>query len=222
VSARFSAKTDRGVATRRRILDAAVELAAAEGLSGLTIGRLAEELKMSKAGLFGYFGSKEELQIATIAAAEESFIERVITPAMAAPEGLPRLLALCSYWLDYAACTLKGGCFFLSAAADVDGRPGPVRDRVADTMRAWLAALVGAIKAAQDACHLDANADAAQIAFELNGLELAAAWARQLLDDRSAGDRARRGIFTRIAALATPPGRRVLVEITRDDAAPSA
>ena len=210
MSARFPATTGRGEAARRRILDAAVELAALEGLSGLTIGKLADALGMSKAGLFGYFGSKEELQLATVAAAEAVFLERVIEPAMRAPEGLPRLVALCTHWLAYAAGTLKGGCFFMAAAADVDGHPGPLRDRVAFTMRSWLAALEGAIAAAREAGHLADDVEPAQLAFELNALEIAAAWSRQLLDDPSAADRARRAMFERIASATTRAGKRVL------------
>jgi AcrR family transcriptional regulator len=214
VKRRFPATTERGEATRRRVLDAAVELAAVEGLSGLTIGRLAEVLGMSKAGLFGYFGSKEELQLATVAAAEASFIERVVEPAMRADEGLPRLVALCTYWLDYAATALHGGCFFMAAAADVDGHPGPLRDRVAHTMRSWLFALEGAVRAAQAAGHVDERADPAQIAFELNAVEIAAAWSRQLLDDAGASERAKRAMFERIAASTTRAGKRVLSEVT--------
>ena len=213
MSARFPATTGKGEATRKRVLDAAVELAAVEGLSGLTIGALAERLDMSKAGIVGYFGSKESLQLATVAVAETMFIERVIEPAMRAPEGLPRLLVLCNHWLAYAADTLEGGCFFMAAGADVDGHPGPVRDRVAHTMRSWLLALEGAIRAAQDAGHVHESADAAQLAFELNGMELAATWSRQLLDDKSAAQRARHAIHERIASVTTRSGSRVLAHL---------
>lgn len=210
MKARFPATTHKGEATRKRVLDAAVELAAVEGLSGLSFGTLGERVAMSKAALVGYFGTKEELQLATVTAAEMMFIERVIEPAMRASEGLPRLVALASHWLDFAERALRGGCFFMAAVADVDGHPGPVRDRVAHTMRSWLVALEGAIRAAQDVGHVDPEIDAAQLAFELNGMELAATWSRQLLDDEGASARARRAIQARIASVTTRAGARVL------------
>ncbi|HYG82824.1 MAG TPA: TetR/AcrR family transcriptional regulator, partial [Pyrinomonadaceae bacterium] len=131
-----------GERTRQAILEAAVHLASAEGLEGLTIGRLASELSMSKSGLFAHFGSKEELQLATVEAAREVFIEAVIGPAFEAEKGLARLWRLCDIWLEYVRREVfSGGCFFAAAAAEFDGRPGPVRDRVAGIMKEWLAAL---------------------------------------------------------------------------------
>jgi AcrR family transcriptional regulator len=117
-------RRERGRRTRESILDAAVDLASVEGLDGLTIGRLASALGMSKSGLFAHFGSKEELQLATIEAASEIYIREVIAPARDAERGLPRLVALMDHWLDYLRREVfKGGCFFDAARSEYDSRP---------------------------------------------------------------------------------------------------
>src|SRR3954470_20880844 len=119
--------------TRAAILDRAVNLASTPGLEGLTIGRLAAELEMSKSGLFGHFGSKEELQLATIEEASTRFVSEVIQPTLAEPEGVPRLRALGERCLDYLKRgVFAGGCFFAAASIEFDDRPGPVGDRVRD------------------------------------------------------------------------------------------
>ncbi len=131
----------KGEQTRAAILDRAVDLASAEGLEGLTIGRLAAELEMSKSGLFGHFGSKQELQLATVEAAAQRFRVNVIEPALSAPEGAPRLLAMGERYLDQLG-TYSGGCFWGSTSAEYDDRPGPVRDAIAAALDAWMALLV--------------------------------------------------------------------------------
>ena len=99
---------------------------------------------MSKSGLFAHFGSKEELQLATIDAAEDVFRSEVLEPVLAAPEGLPRLRALCERFLGHVEQgVFPGGCFFASAAAELDTRPGPLRDRIAEVYDGWLALLEG-------------------------------------------------------------------------------
>jgi AcrR family transcriptional regulator len=130
----------KGARTRAAILDRAVDLASAEGLGGLTIGRLAAELRMSKSGLFAHFGSKQELQLATIAAAAERFRADVIEPAMGAPDGAPRLLAMGERYLARLD-SYSGGCFWGATSAEYDDRPGPVRDAIAAALDAWLAEL---------------------------------------------------------------------------------
>src|SRR5246127_342650 len=121
----------KGVRTRESILRVAVDIASVEGLQGLTIGRLAEELEMSKSGLFAHFGSKEELQLATVEAARQRFVDEMFRPALRAPRGYPRLLAICRSWLDYIKRgVFPGGCFFAAASFEFDGRPGPIRDAV--------------------------------------------------------------------------------------------
>ena len=130
----------KGAQTRAAILERAVDLASAEGLEGLTIGRLAADLRMSKSGLFAHFGSKQELQLATIAAAAERFRATVIEPSMSAPDGAPRLLAMGERYLDHLD-SYSGGCFWGATSAEYDDRPGPVRDAIAAALDAWLAEL---------------------------------------------------------------------------------
>lgn len=131
----------KGAQTRAAILDRAVDLASAEGLEGLTIGRLAAELRMSKSGLFAHFGSKQELQLATIAAAAERFRTAVIEPALSAPDGAPRLRAMGERYFDHLTL-YSGGCFWGATSAEYDDRPGPVRDAIAATLDAWMGELV--------------------------------------------------------------------------------
>jgi AcrR family transcriptional regulator len=176
----------RGARTRKGILDAAVDVGSREGLEGLTIGRLASEVSVSKSGLFAHFGSKEGLQLATVEAAREVFIREVVEPAAGAEPGLPRLRATLDAWLSYfRRDVFPGGCFFQAASLEFDGRPGPVRDRVIEIMRQWLALLEELARAAKPSATTPE-----QLAFELNAIGLATNWQRQLLGDVGAIDRA--------------------------------
>jgi AcrR family transcriptional regulator len=194
-----------GERTRAAILRTAVDLASIEGLEGLTIGRLAIELNLSKSGLFAHFGSKEDLQLATIDAARSIFIDEVVHPAMAEGQpGLEGIWRLCDRWIDYAQRgVFSGGCFFAAASSEFDGRPGPVRDRVAAVMQEWLARLESGIREAQHEGHLDRASNARQLAFEINALALGANWAYQLFGDLKAFSRAREAIRERLRAAAT-------------------
>ncbi|MBD0369670.1 MAG: TetR/AcrR family transcriptional regulator [Pyrinomonadaceae bacterium] len=201
------ARKAHGERKRRSILEAAVDIASAEGLEGLTIGRLASEMGMSKSGLFAHFGSKEDLQLATVEEARNVFIREVIRPAFLAEQGLARLWKLCDIWLVYVrGGVFRGGCFFAAAAAEFDSRPGPVRDRIAEIMKEWLATLRRAVVEAQEAGQLDRKVDPTQLAFEFNALELGANWAFQLYGDRKAFARARDAILERLCRHATKSG----------------
>lgn len=201
-----------GARTRQAILEAAVDVASAEGLEGLTIGRLASKLSMSKSGLFAHFGSKEELQLSTIEAARSIFVREVIRPAFEAAHGMARLWKLCDLWLGYVqGGVFRGGCFFAAAAAEFDGRPGAVRDRIAEVMKEWLDLLRRTVVEAKEAGHTDKNVDPAQMAFEFNALELGANWAFQLYGDRQAFSRAREAILERLRRVATSSGRSQLL-----------
>jgi AcrR family transcriptional regulator len=135
-------ESTKGAETRAAILDRAVDLASAEGLEGLTIGRLAAELQMSKSGLFSHFGSKQELQLATVGAAAQRFSRAVIEPAANAPDGLPRLRAMGEAYLAHLeGDAYAGGCFWVATSAEYDDRPGPVRDAIAAALDAWLGQL---------------------------------------------------------------------------------
>jgi AcrR family transcriptional regulator len=174
--------------TRDAILQRAVELASAEGLEGLTIGRLASELEMSKSGLFGHFGSKEELQLATVEAAAGRFLDQVVEPALAEREGAPRLRALCERYLSHLERRVfPGGCFWAAVTIEFDGRPGPVRDRIRDAFGAWLDEL-------ERQGRIAGASDPAQLAFELQALIQSANSSFQLFGDRTAFRRARNGI----------------------------
>ena len=199
VNAVKAGATAKGERTRKTILGKAVHLASAEGLEGLTIGRLAAELGLSKSGLFAHFGSKEDLQVATVEAARNVFIKEVILPAFEIAPGIQRLWKLCDTWLSYVQSgVFRGGCFFAAAAAEFDGRPGPVRDRIAEIMKEWLATLSNAVVEAQKAGHLAKDLDPTQLAFEFNSLELGANWAFQLYRDKQAFVRAREAILERL------------------------
>lgn len=203
-----------GERTRKAILEAAVHIASAEGLEGLTIGRLAMELSMSKSGLFAHFGSKEDLQVATVEAARAIFINEVIKPAFETAQGLLRLWKLCDIWLGYVQSgVFRGGCFFAAAAAEFDSRPGPVRDRIAEIMKEWLSTLRNTIIEAQNAGQLVKDIDAVQLAFEFNSLELGANWAFQLYGDIRAFTRAREAMRERLSRYATAAGKPLLGKI---------
>jgi AcrR family transcriptional regulator len=196
-------RRERGRRTRESILRTAVQLATVEGIDGITIGRLASELGMSKSGLFAHFGSKEELQLATIDAAREIFVETIISPAREAERGLPRLEALMDNWLEYMRREVfKGGCFFDAVRGEYNSRPpGPVRDAVWADFASWSEILVNRVKAAQAAGHLDPEADPEQVAYELDALGGAANVRFQLDRDEAWFDRAREAIRARLAAL---------------------
>ena len=192
----------KGERTRQSILDRAVDLASLEGLQGLTIGGLADELKMSKSGLFAHFGSKEELQLATIDAASERYIREIFASAIREPRGFPRLMAICEAWLSYIRRgVFPGGCFFAAASFEFDSRPGPVQDRIRKLMNDWIGALERAIRMAQEEGHLRTDVDPAQLAFELNSLFFGANFSYYLRHDEEALEKARRAVESRLQAL---------------------
>ncbi len=194
---------DNGRETRAQILRTAMDTASVKGLSGLSIGDLAARLGMSKSGLFRHFGAKEKLQLATADAALDVFEQVVVAPAMAASPGVDRLRALMHQWVGYLESDVfPGGCFFAAASADVDSQPGPVRDRIAGIGRAAIDAIAAEVEAAQQLGQLRADIDSRQLAFEVHAYALEANWARLLLDDDRAGDRARAAIDAALARAA--------------------
>jgi AcrR family transcriptional regulator len=196
-------RAQQGEGTRRRILDLAMAVASKQGLGALSIGELAKKLRISKSGLFAHFGSKEELQIATVEAAEQVFEAKVVKPAGEAPGGLPRLRALLENHIGYLeAAVFPGGCFFSAASAEFDDQPGRVRDHLADRMRAWRDYLRRQVRVAQESGELDGSTDAAQLVFELDALVREANFAHRLLGDPNAFEQARAGIRKRLSAVA--------------------
>jgi AcrR family transcriptional regulator len=201
------ARHTKGEQTRAAILDQAVELASRVGLEGLTIGSLAEATGMSKSGLFAHFGSREDLQLATLEHVKTSFGEQVLAPVLKMDRGLPRLRALFQSWLDWKASPGPGGCVLQSAAHEYDDRPGRIRDSVADGQRQALAMIERAARLAIQEGHLLPATDPAQIAFEMYGQILVSHNHRRLLGDREARKRALRAFDELMARHATTPPR---------------
>lgn len=172
-----SPRTERsdGIRTRKAILEAAASLATVEGLDGLSIGRLAEHIGISKSGLYAHFGSKEELQLATIETALAIFDEFVTAPARELDDPLARLDMLADRFLDHLRQNIfPGGCFFAAAAAELDTHPGPVRERIAEVLAAWGDEFLQQTKRAQALSLLDPAEDPDQLVFELDSYLLMA------------------------------------------------
>jgi AcrR family transcriptional regulator len=190
-----------GERSRNAILREAGQLATVEGIEGLSIARLADAVGMSKSGLFAHFGSKEELQLATVDAAIALFTEQVIEPASSAPTGLERLHELGERFLHYVEHgVFAGGCFFASVLAEVDTRPGPVRERVLAVEEQWLALFGHAARDAQAEGAIDPSEDPAQLAFELNSYLLHANMQFVATGTSLPIERARRALERRLAA----------------------
>jgi len=197
----------RGEQTRQEILKTAVDLASVEGLEGLTIGHLAQELNMSKGGLFAHFGSKEELQLATLDTARAVFVKEVVEPAFVAERGLARLQAMLEAWLSHVERSVfRGGCFFFAVSAEMDDRPGLVRDLVAELTKAWLDAMEDEIRHAQWLGQLNRKADSALLAFEVHAFTQEANWSFRLHNDKEAFNRARAAVRQCLTMAATPTG----------------
>ena len=205
------AETDRPVRKRRSdgersrnaILREAAQLATVEGIDGLSIGRLADAVGMSKSGLFAHFGSKEELQLATIETASELFTEQVVGPALTAPTGLERLRGLVEGFLRHVEESVyPGGWFFASVAAEMATHPGPVRDRAIQAAEEWFGQLVTAVRDAQAEGATDRREDPEQLAFELDSYLLLANAQFVVSRESTPIERARRAVERRLTAAA--------------------
>ena len=178
--------------SRRKILARAVEIASMEGLEGLTIGRLANDLSISKSGLFSHFGSKEELQRQTIDFAIDKFFSVVIRPVLEIPRGAPRLAVMIEKWIEYVERgVFPGGCFFAAASLEFDGRPGPIRERIAASTNWWFTSIQDEIEMARELGHLPADTDCRQLAFELHAVVQEANWGYQMFGNAEWFERAR-------------------------------
>ena len=196
---RLDGRVERGNRTRRTVLRRAVDIASVEGLEALSVGRLAGELELSKSGVFALFGSKQELQLATVREASRIFVAEVLEPVAEAVEGLARLRGLCEGWLRYSEeRVFPGGCFFYGVMAEFDAREGAVHDALVEAQRVWLAELERCAERARARGELDAGTDSAQLAFEVVAL-METANAMSLLHGESTPyARARRGIAARL------------------------
>lgn len=188
-------------ATRAAVTAAAVERASVEGLEGLTIGALAEQVRMRKSSVFSLFGSKRRLQQAALDAAVSQFTEQVWEPVADLPAGRRRLLALCDRWLAYhRRGAMPGGCFLTTATVEYDARTGPMHDAVAAVMTRWLGVLEREVKDAVEAGELPPETEPADVAFELNALAAAASYGYHLFRDPEVFERARRSMRRALGA----------------------
>jgi AcrR family transcriptional regulator len=184
--------TTKGADTRQAVLERAVALASRVGLGGLTIGTLADELHLSKSGLFGHFRSKEALQIQVLDHAAARFVEAVVRPALAQARGEPRVRSLFHRWLDWARSSpMPGGCLFVAAATELDDKDGPVRDRLQQLQREWLGVIATSFQKGIEEGHFPEAEDPDQFAHDLYGVMLAYHHAHRLLRDPKAEARAR-------------------------------
>lgn len=191
----------KGERTRQAILDRALELATTVGFEGLTIGRLARDLHLSKSGLFAHFQDKEQLLLQVLGTARARFVEQVVRPALAAPRGEPRIRALFEHWLAWeTSSALPGGCPFVAAASELDDRPGPVRDYLVQSQRDWLDVLATSARTGIHEGHFRPELDAEQFAYELYGLMLGFHHVARLLRDPGAERRVRRAFDALVAA----------------------
>ena len=195
----------KGQQTKLSIIEAALRLATQIGLEGLSIGVLAEVTHMSKSGVFAHFGSREELQISVVREYFSRFEQEVFYPAMAEPQGLPRVRALFANWMKRVAEEIQSGCIFISGAVEFDDRPGPVRDALASSVKTWLQALNRSLVLARQCDHLNADADEQQMAFEIHGLILAVHYEARFLKTPGSIARAHQTFESILARHASAP-----------------
>jgi AcrR family transcriptional regulator len=197
---RAQRRTPRGERSRQAILETAARLATVEGLEGLSIGRLAQELGISKSGLYAHFGSKEELQLATIETAVAIYNREIVEPALAVRPGLERVLRLCDAFFDFVGSgDFPGGCFFVYTAVDPANRREPIRRRLADEQRGWIGFIEQLVAEAIQAGELAATADPKVLAFELDAIMIGADANFVLLGERLFLDQGRAAIRRRLA-----------------------
>ena len=194
----------RGDRTRRAVLGKAVDVASVDGLEGLSIGRLASELSMSKSGLIAHFGTKEQLQLETIRVARAIFGHTVVEPALELPPGLGRLRMLIDSWIDYSRDRrFPGGCFFARAAHEYAGRPGTVHDAIAAVDEEWVGLITRTIAEAQEVGEVRADVDPDQLAFDLVAALDSANLRSLLLGTFDVYDQASRTIRARLEAVSS-------------------
>ena len=198
----------KGETTRAAIVEAGLALARREGLEGLTIGLLADALRMSKSGVFAHFGSREDLQLAVLREYAARFVEDVLRPAVERERGLPRLQAMLENWLRLLARELEQGCLMIAGASEYDDRPGALRDAMVGIVAGWKDELLRAIDAAKDAGHLGAGVESRQLVFEIYGLMLALHQDARLLRSADGVRRARVGLARLIDAARADRGAR--------------
>ncbi len=182
----------KGESTRQNIVRAAVSLASRVGLKGLSIGRLAHELDLSKSGLYAHFESKQTLEIATIDFAAERFVDNVVRPALKLPRGEPRIRGLFENWLAWShRQDMPGGCLFYALTSELDDQPGATRDRLVQSQKDWREMIANCFAVGIEEGHFRADADPQQFAHELYGVYLSGQFAKRLVREANAGERTR-------------------------------
>jgi AcrR family transcriptional regulator len=195
----------KGGRTREAILTAGVALACRTGLGGLTISTLAADVGMSKSGMFAHFGSKEALQLAVVETAAREFATEVVIPALHAPRGEPRVLALLEGWLECGLLRRPGGCLFVKASTELDEQPGPVRDRLRDLHLELAGAIARIFVGGIAQGHFRADADPEQFAVDLHAVMLGFYHQHRMLADPRAADRARAAVAALLTAARPTP-----------------
>jgi len=190
----------KGELTRAAILDAALQLAARNGLEGLTIGLLADQMQMSKSGVFAHFGSREDLQLEVIRLYNTNFEQEVFYPSLKLPRGLPRLTSMFLLWVNRVSVEIDSGCIYISGAVEYDDRPGELREKLSAMVSAWQRALHRATVQAIACGDLNADTDPDQLVFEMYGLILALHHDARFLKKPGSLDRANSG-FARLVKI---------------------
>jgi AcrR family transcriptional regulator len=191
----------KGEVTRQAILERATALASGCGLEGVSIGHLAEDLGLSKSGLFAHFGSKEALQVEILRFAADRFVQAVVRPALAEPRGEPRVRAIFERWLGWGRShSVPGGCLFVAAASELDDRPGPARDELVRLQKEWMDSIAICFRSGISEGHFRADADPEQFAHDLYSVMLGYHHAQRLLRDPAADARARASVEALLAA----------------------
>ena len=191
----------KGALTRGRILDEAIAISSVDGVTGLTLGRLAETVGMSKSGLFAHFRSKEELQLQVLEETIERFKERVVSRAFTAPRGEPRVQALFDRWIEWSEDpAVPGGCLIMQVSVELDDVPGAPRELLVKAQREWRALLAEAARRAIEVGHFRADLDTELFAFQMLGIALARHQAMRLLRDPDADAKSRRAFAALLAA----------------------
>jgi AcrR family transcriptional regulator len=211
----------KGEQTRQAILTHALGLASQVGMEGLTIGRLADDLRMSKSGLFAHFRSKDGLQVEVLRLAVERFVEAVVKPALTVPRGEPRVRALFAHWFAWEQSPpLPGGCPFVAASFELDDRPGPARDFLVQTQRDWFETIATVVRTAVQEGHFRPALDPQQFAQDLQGIMLGYAHAARLMREPRARERAQ-AAFEALIQAARLPGRPAAAPAARSPVHPS-
>ena len=187
-----TASLRKGELTRQAIVEHAARMASRVGLEGLTIGALADDLELSKSGLFAHFNSKEALQLQVLEFGIERFVDVVVKPALAAPRGEKRGRALFERWMDWPKTSGLSGCMFVALSTELDDQPGPVRERLVQSQKDWLDVIANSVRSGVTDGAFRAGVDPEQFAQELYGIMLANHHAVRLLRDKSGLDRTRR------------------------------